>query len=113
MEAMSVETAHDFGFALRKARKEAGLSQMRLAEMCGCSQRFVSEVERGKQTAELGRALKLLESLRVPITIGTMRAGLDGRAEVRYAVTRIASELEKGPKPKRSLASYLEESDGR
>ena len=59
------------------------------------------------------RALKLLEALRVPVTIGTMRAGMDGRAEVCYAVTRIASELDKGSKPKRSLASYLEESDGR
>ena len=109
MEATKIEDAHDFGLAVRKARKEAGLSQMRLAEMCDCSQRFVSEIERGKQTAELGRALKLLAALHVPVTVGTTRTDMDGGAEVRYAVMRIASALDEKPKPRRPLASYLGE----
>lgn len=109
MEAVKIEDVYDFGLALRKARKEAGLSQMRLAEMCGCSQRFVSEVERGKKTAELGRALKLFAALRVPVTVSTVRADMDGRAEVHYAVERIASQLDSKPTPRRPLASYLDE----
>lgn len=109
MEEKRVESARDFGQAVRAARKEAGLSQMQLAELCGCSQRFVSEVERGKETAELGRALKLLEALNVPLRAGTPLIEIDGRAEVEYAVVRIASELDGHSRPKRRLSYYLAE----
>ena len=109
MEAMRVESASDFGRAVRTARKEAGLSQMQLAKRCGCSQRFVSEIERGKETAELGRALKLLEALNVPLSAGTLTMDLDGRAEVQYAVVRIASELDEKPRKRRPLSDYLDE----
>ena len=109
MEAMRVESASDFGRTVRAARKEAGLSQMQLAERCGCSQRFVSEVERGKETAELGRALKLLEVLNVPLSAGTLVVDLDGRAEVQYAVVRIASEIDEKPRKRRPLSDYLDE----
>ena len=109
MEAMRVESASDFGRAVRAARKEAGLSQVQLAKRCGCSQRFVSEIERGKETAELGRALKLLEVLNVPLSAGTLMVDLDGRAEVQYAVVRIASEIDEKPRKRRPLSDYLDE----
>ena len=109
MEAVQIADAGDFGRAVRTARKEAGLSQMQLAEQCGCSQRFVSEIERGKPTAELGRAFKLLETLGVPVMAGTIRQDLDGRAEVHYAVVRIASQLDAEPKKRRPLSDYLNE----
>ena len=112
MEAMRVESAADFGRAVRTARKEAGLSQMQLAERCGCSQRFVSEVERGKETAELGRAIKLLEVLNVPLSAGTLMVDLDGRAEVQYAVVRIASEIDEKPRKRRPLSDYLDVASG-
>jgi len=108
MEAMRIENASDFGRAVRAARKEAGLSQMQLAKRCGCSQRFVSEVERGKETAELGRAVKLLEALNVPLSAGSLMADLDGRAEVHYAVVRIASEIDGQPRKRRPLSEYLD-----
>ena len=106
---MIVENAQDFGRAVRAARKEAGLSQMQLAELCGCSQRFVSEVERGKATAELGKALKLLSALGVPLASGRDTTHLDGRSEVNYAIVRIAESLDTAPRKRRSLASYLEQ----
>ena len=112
MEAMRVESASDFGRAVRAARKEAGLSQMQLAKRCGCSQRFVSEVERGKETAELGRAFKLLEVLNAPLSVGTLAIDLDGRAEVQYAVVRIASEIDEKPRKRRPLSDYLDEASG-
>ena len=112
MEAMRVESASDFGQAVRTARKEAGLSQMQLAKRCGCSQRFVSEIERGKETAELGRALKLLEVLNVPLSAGTLMVDLDGRAEVQYAVVRIASEIDEKSRKRRPLSDYLDEASG-
>ena len=107
MDQIYIENTRDFGRAVRAARKEAGISQTRLAEMSGCSQRLVSEIERGKKTAEIGKALKLLEALNVPLVAGANRRHIDGRAEVEYAIVRIASELDKKPKKRKRLSSHL------
>ena len=104
---MLIDNALAFGKAVRMARKNAGLSQAQLAERCGCSQRFVSEVERGKETAELGKALSLLHELDVPIEVGRRIRLHDGRAEVNYAVVRIAESLEAKPHRRRKLDSYI------
>ena len=39
--------AQDLGTILRNRRRELGLTQVQLAQACGCSPRFVSELERG------------------------------------------------------------------
>ena len=52
----------EFGSAVRIARKNRGMSQTELAQASGCSQRFVSQLERGKQTAELGKALQVAKA---------------------------------------------------
>ena len=109
MNRSVINNAKDFGRAVRVARKEAGLSQAQLAQRCGCSQRFVSELERGKPTAELERALRLLVELGVPIAAGSGNAVVDGRAEVNYAVVRIAEGLGASPAKRKKLAAYLEE----
>lgn len=62
---MIVRTAADFGTLLRNGRKTAGLSQVELARRLGTTQRWVSEVERAKPTAELGRVLQALEMVGV------------------------------------------------
>ena len=108
---MNIEDSSDFGRVVRTARKEAGLSQAQLAMQCGCSQRFVSEVERGKRTAELEKCLKLLRSLGVPLVAGRDAPIFDGRAEVNYAVVRVAESLDAKPRRRRGLASYLKEHD--
>ena len=94
---------------MRAARKEAGLSQAQLAQRCGCSQRFISELERGKPTAELQRALRLLAELGVPVVAGSGNAAVDGRAEVNYAVVRIAEGLSAPPTKRKKLSAYLSE----
>lgn len=113
MNIMEIHNATDFGQAVRAARKEAGLSQAQLAEQCGCSQRFVSEVERGKATAEIGKALRLADELGVPLTAGSRRGGIDGRAEVRYFIAQLENELAGEQKPERRLADYLADEQGR
>ena len=107
MNRTVIQSARDFGRAVRTARKEAGLSQAELAKRCGCSQRFISEVERGKPTAELERALRLLAELEVPIVAGSGSAVVDGRAEVNYAVVRIAEKLDAAPAKRKKLTAYL------
>lgn len=57
----------DFGALIRKARKEQGLTQTDLADWCGVGINFVSDVERGKPTVEMGRALRLAEMLGIDV----------------------------------------------
>lgn len=60
MKAYSVQ---DIGGIVRNARKRSGLTQQDLADFCGCGVRFISELERGKETVEMGRALRVLNVL--------------------------------------------------
>ena len=65
---INLEGASQFGEAIRRFRKLRGLTQQQLADLAGCSIMYVSQLERGKETAELGRALKILDALDVDIS---------------------------------------------
>lgn len=63
-----IRTSRDFGAAVRRARKDHGLSQAELATLAGVGRPWLSELETGKRTAELGRALAVLSALDLAIT---------------------------------------------
>ncbi|HAM15818.1 MAG TPA: hypothetical protein DCP91_08180 [Eggerthellaceae bacterium] len=42
-----IRDADDLGETIRARRKELGLTQVQLARSCGCSPRFIGELERG------------------------------------------------------------------
>jgi len=50
-------SAADFGAALIRARKGLGLTQRELALAIGVGERFIVDLEAGKPTAQLGKAL--------------------------------------------------------
>lgn len=54
---MTIDTAEAFGTAVAQARKGLGLSQRDLALAIGTGERFIVELEAGKPTAQLGKAL--------------------------------------------------------
>ena len=58
-----VTDAKSFGAALRQRRKELGYTQGFLSEFSGFSISFISDLENGKSTAELGKALYLANLL--------------------------------------------------
>jgi len=60
---MSVRTAADFGRVIRVTRKRLGLTLAECAGANGVGIRFLSELERGKETAEVGLALRVATSL--------------------------------------------------
>lgn len=60
---MLIKTPADIGALIKDARLKAGLSQHDLAQMLKTSQGWVSEIERGKPTAELGMVLKAINAL--------------------------------------------------
>lgn len=57
--AQPIRTPEDLGLQIRAARKAQGLTQAELADIAGVGTRFVSELERGKDTARLGLALDI------------------------------------------------------
>lgn len=60
---MKITDAASFGEAIRARRKSLHYTQAWLSEFTGFSVSFISDLERGKQTAELGKALYLANIL--------------------------------------------------
>ena len=61
MEA--IVSVADIGALIRKERKEAGLTQSELAQLCGVGLSFITNIERGKESAEVGKVLHVLRML--------------------------------------------------
>lgn len=55
-----------FGATVRRLREERGLSQDRLCEAAGLSQRYLSALERGENSPTLTVILQLCDALDVP-----------------------------------------------
>ena len=73
-----LRTAADVGAFIRSAREEAQMTQTALADKLGVSRKWVSEVERGKQSAEAGKVLAALQHLGfTPMAARTPPAGAD------------------------------------
>ena len=70
---IDLREADQFGEAIRVFRKRRGLTQQQVANMAGCSLMYVSNLERGKTSAELGKALKILDVLDVEISFSDRR----------------------------------------
>lgn len=58
-----ITDAKAFGQALRKRRLELGYTQAYVSEASGFSVSFISDLENGKNTAELGKAIFLANLL--------------------------------------------------
>lgn len=52
-----IENPKQFGKAVAQARKGLGITQRQLALAIGTGERFIVELEAGKPTAQLGKAL--------------------------------------------------------
>ncbi len=66
---MRITDSKTFGAALRKRRNELKYTQVYLSEFTGFSVTFISDLERGKPTAELGKALHLASILGLDINM--------------------------------------------
>ncbi|MBE5924673.1 MAG: helix-turn-helix transcriptional regulator [Lachnospiraceae bacterium] len=66
---MKINNSKDFGEVLRKQRKELGYTQRYISEFTGFSISFISDLENGKSTAELGKAIYLANTLGLDISV--------------------------------------------
>jgi transcriptional regulator with XRE-family HTH domain len=66
---MVINSSSDFGQALKRRRKELGYTQRYISEFTGFSISFISDLENGKKTAELGKAIYLANMLGLDISV--------------------------------------------
>ena len=66
---MKINNSSDFGTKLRERRKSLGYTQKDLSEYTGLSISFLSDLERGKKTAELEKALYVANILGIDVTL--------------------------------------------
>ncbi len=59
----------EFGQVLRQRRKALGYTQAFISEFSGFSVTFISDLENGKSTAELGKALYLANLLGLDVSL--------------------------------------------
>jgi len=64
-----ITDAASFGKAIRKRRKELGYTQAFISEFSGMSVSFISDLENGKPTIELEKAIRLANLLGLDITM--------------------------------------------
>ena len=58
-----LKTISDIGVKMRSIRKSQQVSQETLAGLAGTGARYISELERGKETIRMRELLKLLDAL--------------------------------------------------
>ncbi|MFC1679314.1 transcriptional regulator [Elusimicrobiota bacterium] len=64
-----VKNSADIGRIARNRRMVAGLTQIEAAALCKVGTRFLSDLENGKPTAYLGKALQVLRGLGVEVLL--------------------------------------------
>ena len=64
---INIKTPEDLGKIVREARKAQKMSQDDLAGMAGTGRRFIVDLEKGKETVQFAKALRVLATLGVGI----------------------------------------------
>lgn len=64
-----IESPDDIGELVRLSRKKQGATQAEFASLCGVGVRFISELENGKPTLQVGKLLQVLKCLGLEMTI--------------------------------------------
>ncbi|MBL6783365.1 MAG: helix-turn-helix transcriptional regulator [Alphaproteobacteria bacterium] len=60
----------ELGMIIRQTRKQQGLTQEQLAASTGIGVRFIRELEYGKESCHIGKALTVVAMLGIDVVIG-------------------------------------------
>jgi y4mF family transcriptional regulator len=66
---MKITDSKSLGIAIRKKRKELKYTQAYVSDFTGFSISFISDLERGKATAEIGKTLEVINLLGLDVLI--------------------------------------------
>jgi len=64
-------TPEELGKFVKKERKTMGLTQAELALTSGTGMRFISDLENGKPTCQIGKTLTVLKTLGLRLTLSS------------------------------------------
>ena len=68
----------DLGRLVKKERKAMGLTQAELALTSGTGIRFISDLENGKPTCQIGKTLTVLKTLGIRMTLSLTHSAGSG-----------------------------------
>jgi HTH-type transcriptional regulator/antitoxin HipB len=68
VKLMQILYTRDISTLIKSARKAQNLTQDDLAGLSGIGRRFISDLENGKDTAQVGKTLKVISSLGIILT---------------------------------------------
>lgn len=66
---MKIDSVYELGKYIRDRRKELGYTQIELTGHSGLSASFISNLENGKETAEIGKVLQLMQLLNLDMEV--------------------------------------------
>jgi y4mF family transcriptional regulator len=90
---MWARTTSEIGKVIRAARKRRKLSQAELARLLGTTQAWISEIEQGKDTAQIGLVLRVLSQLGVKLRTDDVPCKAKHAAEKGTDLSRIITSL--------------------
>lgn len=64
---VNLKSVADVGVAVRASRRSSGIRIDDMAGICNVSKQFVSDVEHGKETVQMGLTLKMLSDLGIRV----------------------------------------------
>ncbi|MCY4032830.1 MAG: type II toxin-antitoxin system Y4mF family antitoxin [Hyphomicrobiales bacterium] len=67
---MTDDKIKKLGAMVKRARKEQGLTQEQLAATTGVGLRFIRELEQGKESCHIGKALRVVSMLGIDVVAG-------------------------------------------
>ena len=60
---MKIKTTKDIAILIKTERKKQNLTQTELAGLCNVGLRFIVDIEKAKETCQIGKVLKVLDVL--------------------------------------------------
>jgi y4mF family transcriptional regulator len=71
-------TPEELGRLVKKERKAMGLTQAELALTSGTGMRFISDLENGKPTCQIGKTLTVMKTLGMRLTLSSPHSSAAG-----------------------------------
>lgn len=68
---LNLENIKQLGNIIRQTRKAQKLTQKQLSATCGVGERFIRELEQGKESCHIGKALQVTKMLGISLSIET------------------------------------------
>jgi y4mF family transcriptional regulator len=64
---MIIKNVKDIAKIVKETRIKQGLTQVKLAQLCGVGTRFIIDLEKGKPTCQLDKTLKIIVGLGIKL----------------------------------------------